>query len=175
MVPAAFVLLDELPVTPSGKVDRAALPAPRFDARSDSFRPPEGAEELRLAEIFADVLGAEAVGAGDDFFELGGNSLIATKLIARVNAAEAIDFGVRTLFEAPTIESLALHVRDAKSSGVDSSRSKRPILQAHSYRDKIPVSLAQQRLWFVNQFDTSSPPTTSRWWSDCQGRWMWLR
>ena len=157
MVPAAFVLLDELPVTPSGKVDRAALPAPRFDARSDNFRPPEGAEELLLAEIFADVLGVETVGAGDDFFELGGNSLIATKLIALVNAAEAIDFGVRTLFEAPTIESLALHVRDAKSSGVDPLRSKRPILQAHSYRDKIPVSLAQQRLWFVNQFDTSSP------------------
>ncbi|MER2208768.1 MAG: condensation domain-containing protein, partial [Rhodococcus sp. (in: high G+C Gram-positive bacteria)] len=157
MVPAAFVLLDELPVTPSGKVDRAALPAPLFDARSDNFRPPEGAEELLLAEIFADVLGAETVGAGDDFFELGGNSLIATKLIARVNAAEAVDFGVRTLFEAPTVESLALQVRGAKSSGVDPSRSKRPILQAHSHRDKIPVSPAQRRLWFVNQFDTSSP------------------
>ncbi|WP_338150687.1 amino acid adenylation domain-containing protein [Rhodococcus qingshengii] len=157
MVPAAFVLLDELPVTPAGKVDRAALPAPRLDARSDDFRPPEGAEELVLAEIFADVLGVETVGAGDDFFDLGGNSLIATKLIARVNAAEEIDFGVRTLFEAPTIESLARHVRDAKSSRVDRTRSKRPILQAHSYRDKIPVSVAQRRLWFVNQFDTSSP------------------
>ncbi len=157
MVPAAFVLLDELPVTPAGKVDRAALPAPRLDARLDDFRPPEGAEELVLAEIFADVLGVETVGAGDDFFELGGNSLIATKLIARVNAAEEIDFGVRTLFEAPTIESLARHVRDAKSSRVDRTRSKRPILQAHSYRDKIPVSVAQRRLWFVNQFDTSSP------------------
>ncbi|GAA3188192.1 hypothetical protein GCM10020255_085830 [Rhodococcus baikonurensis] len=97
------------------------------------------------------------MGAGDDFFELGGNSLIATKLIARVNAAEAVDFGVRTLFEAPTVESLALQVRGAKSSGVDPSRSKRPILQAHSHRDKIPVSPAQRRLWFVNQFDTSSP------------------
>ncbi|MCZ9632246.1 non-ribosomal peptide synthetase [Rhodococcus sp. BH5] len=157
MVPAAFVLLDELPVTPAGKVDRAALPAPRLDARSDDFRPPEGAEELVLAEIFADVLGVETVGAGDDFFDLGGNSLIATKLIARVNAAEEIDFGVRTLFEAPTIESLARHVRDATSSRVDRTRSKRPILQAHSYRDKIPVSVAQRRLWFVNQFDTSSP------------------
>ncbi|MFE5647477.1 amino acid adenylation domain-containing protein, partial [Rhodococcus sp. NPDC056516] len=157
MVPAAFVLLDELPISPSGKIDRGALPAPQLIGRSDEFRPPVSADENLLAELFADVLGVAKVGIGDNFFDLGGNSLVATRLIARVNSGAAVDFGVRALFEAPTVESLAVKVRDAKASGLDHSRSRRPLLQRHSRPDTVPVSLAQQRLWFVNQFDTSSP------------------
>ncbi|MFC9363558.1 amino acid adenylation domain-containing protein, partial [Rhodococcus sp. NPDC057014] len=152
MVPAAIVILDELPLTPVGKLDRAALPAPEFLSTTAEFRAPATAEEKAVARVFADVLGVERIGLDDSFFDLGGNSLVATRVVARVNAALGVELVVRTLFEAPTVEALAERIGSAHARP-----SGRPDLVAQQRPDRIPLSLAQQRLWFVNQYDTSSP------------------
>ncbi|NHU45804.1 non-ribosomal peptide synthetase, partial [Rhodococcus sp. A14] len=152
MVPAAIVILDEIPMTPVGKLDRAALPAPEFLSTATEFRAPVTPVERAVARVFADVLGVERIGLDDSFFDLGGNSLVATKVVARVNAALGADLVVRTLFEAPTVEALAGWIE-----GAHARRPDRPDLVARTRPDRIPLSLAQQRMWFVNQYDTSSP------------------
>ncbi|MEN0136534.1 MAG: amino acid adenylation domain-containing protein, partial [Rhodococcus sp. (in: high G+C Gram-positive bacteria)] len=152
MVPAAVVVLDELPLTPAGKLDRAALPAPEFLSAATEFRAPATAAEQAVARVFADVLGVARIGLDDSFFDLGGNSLAATRVVARVNAALGVELVVRTLFEAPTVEALAERIGSAHARPPD-----RPDLVAQRRPDRIPLSLAQQRLWFVNQYDTSSP------------------
>ncbi len=152
MVPAAIVVLDEIPMTPVGKLDRAALPAPEFLSTAAEFRAPATPVERAVARVFADVLGVERIGLDDSFFDLGGNSLVATKVVARVNAALGVDLVVRTLFEAPTVEALADRIE-----GTHARRPDRPDLVAQTRPDRIPLSLAQQRMWFVNQYDTSSP------------------
>ena len=96
MVPAAIVVLDEIPLTPVGKLDRAALPAPEFLSTAAEFRAPATPVERAVARVFADVLGVERVGLDDSFFDLGGNSLVATRVVARVNAALGVDLVVRT-------------------------------------------------------------------------------
>jgi amino acid adenylation domain-containing protein len=109
MVPSAFVFLDGLPMTPSGKVDRRALPAPgpsRPSVRS-TYVPPRTATEQALAEIWQELLGLERVGIDDNFFELGGHSLLATRLISRVRTLLHVDLPIRALFEAPTVARLA--------------------------------------------------------------------
>ena len=106
MVPSAVVVLRELPVTANGKLDRRALPVPEF-AGSAEFVPPGTPTEYALAEILADVLGAYRIGMSDSFFDLGGNSLIATRVVARINAEFGTGVSVRSLFEAPTVGVLA--------------------------------------------------------------------
>ncbi len=96
MVPATVMLLDEIPLTPVGKLDRQALPAPVFEARE--FRAPVGRDEELVATVFADLLGVDQVGRDDDFFELGGNSLIATQVVARLSAAGRAQIPVRAVF-----------------------------------------------------------------------------
>uniref|UniRef100_UPI000A6F2398 non-ribosomal peptide synthetase n=1 Tax=Rhodococcus marinonascens TaxID=38311 RepID=UPI000A6F2398 len=152
MVPAAIVVLDEIPMTPAGKINRQALPAPEFLSTGTEFRAPVNPVEQAVARVFADVLGVERISLDSSFFDLGGNSLVATRVISRVNAALGVDIGVRTLFEAPTVESLAERIERA-----DTNRTYRPNLVAQMRPDRIPLSLAQQRMWFVNQFDTTSP------------------
>ncbi|NMM92227.1 non-ribosomal peptide synthetase, partial [Rhodococcus sp. SRB_17] len=151
MIPAAIVVLDEMPMTAVGKVDRAALPAPQFVSSEAEFRAPTGRVEQTVAQVLADVLGVARIGRGDSFFDLGGNSLAATRVIARLNRALGVGLGVRTLFEAPTVETLAQQIGQAALWHLD-----RPVLTARSRPGIIPVSPAQQRIWFINQFDTSS-------------------
>jgi acyl carrier protein len=106
MVPAHFVVLDELPLTPSGKVDRKALPAPT-PARTDSaYTAPRGDTERVVAAIWSEILGVERVSVHDNFFELGGHSLLATRVMSKVRAALSIELPLRALFEAPTIAAL---------------------------------------------------------------------
>jgi amino acid adenylation domain-containing protein len=109
MVPSACVLLDKLPLTPNGKADRRALPAPAaaMPAEAASFAAPRNSEEEMLERLWAEVLGVERVGIFDDFFDLGGHSLLATRLISRVQKTFAGDFGLRMLFEAPTVAGFA--------------------------------------------------------------------
>ncbi|MFE3346968.1 non-ribosomal peptide synthase/polyketide synthase [Rhodococcus sp. NPDC059179] len=151
MVPSVVVLLDEIPLTPVGKLDRAALPLPQLGSGVE-FRAPVTPIEQAVADVFAAVLGASRVGLDDDFFDLGGNSLIATQVTSRINAALETRIGVRELFEAPTVAGLALAVETLGADGRD-----RPALTAGPRPDRIPLSLAQQRMWFLNQFDTTSP------------------
>jgi acyl carrier protein len=124
MIPAAFVILDALPLTPSGKVDRRALPAPeRGRAVSASFVEPESETEKTLARIWAEVLGAERVervGAHDDFFDLGGHSLLGAQVLARLNEAFGLELTLRRLFETPTVAGLARIVDSLRGTATGS-------------------------------------------------------
>ncbi|PSK32383.1 non-ribosomal peptide synthetase [Nocardia seriolae] len=148
MVPMAITVLDELPLTPVGKLDRRALPEPVFGARE--FRAPRGELETLVAEVFAEVLGAERVGADDHFFTLGGNSLLATQVTARLGAALDTRVPVRALFDAPTVTALTA----ALATGVSAAR---PRLEARPRPERIPLSAAQLRMWFLNRLEPESP------------------
>ncbi|WP_373862820.1 non-ribosomal peptide synthetase [Nocardia amamiensis] len=149
MVPTTVMVLDEIPLTPVGKLDRAALPAPVLQARE--YRAPSGPLEELVAGAFTELLNpATPVGSDDDFFELGGNSLIATRVIARLGAALDIRIPVRLLFEASTVAALAEHL------GENSAGTGRRPLTAGPRPERIPLSLAQQGMWFLNRFDTAS-------------------
>ncbi len=145
MVPAAVVVLDALPLTPNGKTDLRALPEPEFTARR--YRAPSTREESALCALFADVLGRDRVGADDSFFDLGGHSLLATRLVARIRADLGSDVGVRAVFDAPTPAGLATRLPAA--------RPARPGPVPVPRADRVPLSLAQQRLWFLDQFGGS--------------------
>ncbi|MDV6293933.1 non-ribosomal peptide synthetase, partial [Rhodococcus aetherivorans] len=148
MVPSAFVVLDEFPLNASGKLDRKALPAPVFEARE--FRAPATPIEEIVAGVFAEVLGVGRVGADDDFFALGGNSLVATQVVSRLGAALDARVPVRELFEASTVTALAAAVETHVGTGA------RAPLVAEPRPGRVPLSLAQQRMWFLNRFDPES-------------------
>ncbi|WP_280382619.1 condensation domain-containing protein, partial [Nocardia wallacei] len=148
MLPGAIVALDAFPLNTSGKLDRKALPQPTFTQRE--FRAPSTPVEELVAGVFAAVLGVERVGADDDFFTLGGNSLIATQVVARLSAALEARVPVRDLFEYSTVAALAARVAQHAGSG------GRPALTAGHRPDRVPLSLAQQRMWFLNRFDQQS-------------------
>ncbi|WP_127917303.1 non-ribosomal peptide synthase/polyketide synthase [Prescottella agglutinans] len=149
MVPSVVTVVDALPLTPSGKVDTRALPEPVFPTRE--FVQPRTRTEAVVADVFADVLGIVGVGAEDDFFDLGGNSLSATRVVARVNELRRTRIGVRELFDASTVAALSVRVDRA---GLEDDR---PALTAGPRPAELPLSLAQQRMWFLNQFDPASP------------------
>jgi amino acid adenylation domain-containing protein len=153
MIPAAFVLLPELPRTPNGKVDRRALPAPAAPARvptPETLRTP--VEEI-LRDIVSGLLGVPDIGVQDDFFALGGSSLRAAQAVARARQAFGVDLPLRAIFQAPTVERLAAAVEELRRS----SESPEPeILQRGSDEGPHPLSFAQERLWFVSQLDPDS-------------------
>ena len=131
MIPAAFVNLDRLPVTPNAKIDRKALPAPEA-GESEVYQPakfqsPRTSTEIRIAGIFAAVLSTRAVGLDDDFFELGGHSLSAARVIAQINAAFGTNLPIRVLFQAKTVEQVASLV-EANQSGVGGRATEWPVL-----------------------------------------------
>ncbi|BAD55563.1 putative non-ribosomal peptide synthetase [Nocardia farcinica IFM 10152] len=153
MVPTAITVLDEIPLTPVGKLDRRALPAPVL--RTTEFRAPSGRLEELVAGVFAQVLGGDVrVGADDDFFELGGNSLIATRVAARLGAELGVRVDARAVFEAPTVSGLAARLAD--TTGHETRRA----LRAGPRPERIPLSLAQQRMWFLNRFEPDSAAYT---------------
>ncbi|WP_444543688.1 non-ribosomal peptide synthase/polyketide synthase [Nocardia takedensis] len=148
MVPTSIMALDEIPLTPVGKLDRKALPEPLFETAI--FRAPADAVEQAVADVYAEVLGVEQVGVDDDFFALGGNSLSATRVTARLGALLRTKVPVRLLFEAPTVEALAARLDAPTGPEV-------PALVAGPRPERVPLSPAQQRMWFLNQFDTAAP------------------
>ncbi len=148
MVPSVIMELAEVPLTPVGKLDRRALPEPVFEVRE--FRAPTTPVEEIVAQVIADVLGVERVGLDDDFFELGGNSLVATQVTSRLGRALDTTVPVRTLFDVSTVEALAAHIESHVGSGGQKA------LVAQVRPAEIPLSLAQQRMWFLNRFDTDS-------------------
>ncbi|KAF0846967.1 amino acid adenylation domain-containing protein [Nocardia caishijiensis] len=152
MVPAAVVVLDRVPVSATGKIDRTALPAPEFVGRP--YREPAAGTERTVAGVFADVLGVERVGADDNFFDLGGNSLLATRLAARLSAAVGTRVPVRALFAAPTVAGCAAAIT------ASAQRRARPALVAGPRPPRVPLSPAQQRMWFLNRFDTGTAAYT---------------
>ncbi|MBH0778022.1 amino acid adenylation domain-containing protein [Nocardia bovistercoris] len=149
MVPAAVMVLDEIPLSPSGKVDRKALPAPVVATRQ--FRAPASPVEEIVAGVFAEALGVDgAIGADDDFFDLGGNSLVATRVAARIGAALDTTVPVSMIFEASTVEKLAARAE----THTDAARAP---LTAGPRPQRLPLSYAQQRMWFLNRFEPDSP------------------
>ncbi|MFJ9054985.1 amino acid adenylation domain-containing protein [Streptomyces sp. NPDC102409] len=149
MVPAAVQPLDALPLTPNGKLDRAALPAPATAPSAALHRLPRDAYEEILAGLFAEVLGVARVGVDDSFFALGGHSLTATRLAGRVRAALGTETEIRTLFENPTVAALAVALANTE-------RAARPALVPQERPAALPLSYAQQRLWFLHRLEGPS-------------------
>jgi len=160
MVPAAIVLLDGLPLSPNGKVNRRALPAPDpgVERSTGEYVAPRTQTEEVLCGIWSEVLGVSQVGAEDNFFDLGGHSLLATQVVSRVRRILQVEIGVRAVFMAPTVAGLAQIVEEAerqREAGAPPRAELAPITPVG--RDEpLPLSFAQQRLWFLDQLEPGS-------------------
>ncbi len=156
MVPATIVTLERLPLTPNGKIDRNALPAPELPSSTDDlYVEPRNATELAVASVFCEVLGIERAGAHDDFFALGGQSLLAARLVSRLIAKLEIELALRAVFETSTVAGLAAHVEQLRAPRAPdplvapiTRAEPAPLLPTASVR---PASFAQERFWFIDQ------------------------
>ncbi|MEG0880757.1 MAG: amino acid adenylation domain-containing protein, partial [Janthinobacterium sp.] len=153
MVPPAFVLLEQFPMTPNGKVDRRALPVPGRAALSGrQVEAPVGLQEMLVARLWRELLGLEQVGRHDDFFELGGHSLLAGQLVSRLRQASGTALTLGQLFGAPTVAGLAAILDGAPAGAALPALSA----QATPDGDKVALSYTQQRLWFLHQLDAAA-------------------
>ena len=150
MVPRGFTYLEELPLTPSGKLDRGALPEPLATVETRAFVAPRDPHEETLAQIWADVLGRERIGATDSFFDVGGHSLNATQVIARVRRVFDVEMPLATLFDHPVLGDFAAAVKDLERDGAAAAP---PIERRIADDGPRPLSFAQERLWFLEQLD----------------------
>ncbi|HZU31810.1 MAG TPA: amino acid adenylation domain-containing protein, partial [Candidatus Angelobacter sp.] len=146
MLPSAIVALPVLPLTPNGKLDRRALPSPEWLSKSDAL--PRTPEEEILCQLFCEVLARERAGIHDNFFDLGGHSLIAMQLLSRIRAVLGFDLPARTLFDSPTVAQLA-----EKLGGL--AKEQLPV-GPHPRPERLPVSFSQERLWFIDQIEGGS-------------------
>ncbi|MFD1543058.1 condensation domain-containing protein, partial [Nonomuraea guangzhouensis] len=153
MIPTTYIALAAFPRTPNGKIDRRALPAPdttRLDL-AGSYQAPSTPTEQLLATIWTDLLGLDRVGTTDNFFNLGGHSLLATQAISRIRATFSVDLSLATLFDQPTIAGLATIVDNTTAA-----EQAAPPIVAVSRDQRLPLSFAQQRLWFLDQLNPGS-------------------
>ena len=156
MMPAAYVFLDALPLTPNGKVNRKALPAPEGgrSALGQAYEGPHTRTEEILAEKWSAVLGIERIGIHDNFFELGGHSLLATQVVSRIRQAFEVDLPLRALFETPTVAGLAEAIERSREARLG---LRAPPIQAVLRDRELPLSFAQERLWFLAQLVPDDP------------------
>nr|MDZ8004741.1 amino acid adenylation domain-containing protein [Nostoc sp. DedSLP05]MDZ8101218.1 amino acid adenylation domain-containing protein [Nostoc sp. DedSLP01] len=155
MVPNAFMMLEAMPLTPSGKVDRRALPAPDlYGDRIEKYVAPRTPVEELLAQIWAQVLKIELVGVYDNFFELGGHSLLATQVVSRIRTLFRVEVPLRELFATATLAELARSIEQLQQQELELSAP--PILPRAENTEELPLSYAQQRLWFLDQLEPNS-------------------
>ncbi|MDE2471739.1 MAG: AMP-binding protein, partial [Bradyrhizobium sp.] len=148
MVPQAFVTLAALPRMPNGKLDRKALPAPEGQGASGDYVAPHTTSEEVLASVWSEILATDRISIDDDFFDLGGHSLLATRLVSRIRDLFEIELPLRTVFEASTLRALAGRIDEARRAGADVAL---PPLVPRDDNHRIPMSYAQERLWFLEQ------------------------
>ncbi len=150
MVPAAYVALEALPLNANGKLDRSALPAPRSEAfAARSYEPPQGKTEQTLARIWAGLLRVERVGRHDNFFELGGHSLLGVRMLSRLRQVLGVDLPLADLFAIPVLAKFA-------AAAAEGARNPLPAIGPASRAGPLPLSFAQQRLWFLAQLERVS-------------------
>ncbi|OBJ58888.1 non-ribosomal peptide synthetase [Mycobacterium colombiense] len=152
MTPAAYVVLDEIPITAHQKIDRAALPEPQIAAATE-YRDPSTPTEQRIAQLFSGLLGHERVGVDDSFFDLGGHSLVATKLVTAIRAECGVEIGIRDVFELATVGALAERIDQL---GLGGRTQSRPRLITTAHDEPMPLSASQLRSWFAYRVDGPS-------------------
>ncbi|NBT86507.1 MAG: non-ribosomal peptide synthetase, partial [Alphaproteobacteria bacterium] len=150
MIPSFFVFLDKLPLTPTGKIDKKALPSPNLSLRqvSETYIAPSTPIEERLSSIWTEILRIEKIGIHDNFFKLGGHSLLATQVISRIRNEYNIDLPLQALFEHPTIKNLSEDIQEFINN---QNISQIPPIVPQQRPQTLPLSFAQQRLWFLDQ------------------------